>query len=73
MPEPAVVNPPVPPVAPIAAPVVPDAAHVRELVYERFGRQKPPQFDGSWNPVKAEDWIKRLQHIFDYMRLEDHE
>ena len=73
MPEPAAANPPVPPAVPVAAPAAPIAAHVGELIYERFGRQKPPQFDGSRNPVEAEDWIKRLQRIFDYMRLEDHE
>ena len=42
MPEPAATNPPVPPAAPVAAPATPVAAHVRELVYERFERQKPP-------------------------------
>ena len=57
MPEPVAANPPVPPVT---APAAPIAAHVGELIYERFGRQKPPQFDGSRNPVEAEDWIKRL-------------
>ena len=42
MPEPATTNSLVPPAAPVAAPVVPVAAHVGELVYERFGRQNPP-------------------------------
>ena len=55
MPEPAAANPPVPPVAPVTAPAVPIAAHVGELVYERFRCQKQPQFDGSQNPVEAED------------------
>ena len=73
MPEPAAANPPVPPAVPVVALAAPIAAHVGERIYERFGRQKPPQFDGSRNPVEAEDWIKRLQRIFDYMRLEDHE
>ena len=62
MPEPAAANPPVPPAVPVVAPAAPIAAHVGELIY-----------DGSRNPVEAEDWIKRLQRIFDYMRLEDHE
>ena len=38
MPEPAVVNPSVPPAAPVATLAVPVAAHVGELVYERFRR-----------------------------------
>ena len=71
--EPAAANPPVPPTVPVVALAAPIAAHVGELIYERFGRQKPPQFDGSRNQIEAEDWIKRLQRIFDYMRLEAHE
>ena len=55
MPELAAANPPVLPTAPVAALVVPVAAHVGELVYEQFRSQKPPQFNGSRNPVKAED------------------
>ena len=53
--------------APLVAPIV------GELVYERFRRQKPPTFSGTPNPAKAEDWYKKLQHIFGYMRLIDEE
>ena len=42
MPEPAAANPLVTPAAPVAAPVVHVAAHVGELVYERFRCQKSP-------------------------------
>ena len=45
MPEPAAANPPVPPATSVATPTAPVAAHVGELVYERFGCQKLPQFD----------------------------
>ena len=46
---------------------------VGEPVYERFRRQKPPQFDGTHDPSTAEEWFKRLQHIFGYMGLTDAE
>ena len=42
MPEPAAANPLVPPAVLVAALALPIAAHVGELVYERFGHQKPP-------------------------------
>ena len=51
----------------------PVAPVVAEPVYERFRRQKPPMFDGTPDPAVAEDWIKRLQQIFGYMRLIDTE
>ena len=38
-------------------------------MYERFHHLKPPRFDGVIDPAQAKDWIKRLQHIFHYMRL----
>ena len=31
----------------------------------------PPRFDGTLDPATAEEWIKRLQHIFGYMGLTD--
>ena len=46
---------------------------VGELVYEHFRRQKPLVFSGSPDPAKAEDWLKKIQRIFAYMGLEDHE
>ena len=53
--------------APLVAPIV------GEPVYERFRCQKPPSFSGTPDPAKAEDWYKKLQHIFGYMRLTDEE
>ena len=46
---------------------------VGEPTYERFRLQKPPKFDRTPDPATAEDWIKRLQHIFGYMGLTDAE
>ena len=74
-PVPAAPAPPAPPVA-VNAPVPvaqPEVLHVGEPIYERFRRQRPPSFDGSPDPVEAEDWLKKIQRIFAYMRLEDHE
>ena len=53
--------------------VIPVRAEVGEPVYEHFRRQKPPTFNGSTDPVEAEDWLKKVQRIFAYMKLEDHE
>ena len=53
--------------------MIPVRAEVREPIYERFRRQKPPTFNGSHDPVEAEDWLKKVQHIFAYIKLEDHE
>ena len=30
-------------------------------------------FSGSPNPTEVEDWLKKIQRIFVYMGLEDHE
>ena len=46
---------------------------VDEPIYECFKGQKPPLFSGSPNPVEAEDWLKKIQRIFAYMGLQDHE
>ena len=53
--------------------VILSLAQVGKLVYERFRCQKPPIFNGSHDPVEAEDWLKKVQRIFAYMKLEDHE
>ena len=53
--------------------VIPVRAEVGEPVYERFRCQKPPTFNSSTDPVEAKDWLKKVQHIFAYMKLEDHE
>ena len=42
-------------------------------MYERFRRQQPPTFEGTADPSVAEDWIKRIQRIFNFMRLNDEE
>ena len=46
---------------------------VSEPVYERFRKQKPPTFDGHVDPATAENWVKKMQQIFNYMQLSDSE
>ena len=63
--------PPVPNVPVEARPI--QAPIVGEPAYERFRRQQPPIFDGSLDPMVAGDWIRKIQKIFDFMRLTDEE
>ena len=44
-----------------------------EAVYERFRRAQPPSFDGTPDPLAAEEWISRVELIFDMMQISDHE
>ena len=61
------------PVRPEGPAVVAAVPQVGEPIYERFRRQKSPMFSGSPDPAEAEDWLKKIQRIFAYMGLEDHE
>ena len=71
--EPALGEQPQEPVQEALPVVIPVLTQVRKLVYEHFRRQKLPIFNGSHDPVEAEDWFKKVQGIFTYMKLEDHE
>ncbi|XP_012849433.1 PREDICTED: uncharacterized protein LOC105969229 [Erythranthe guttata] len=44
-----------------------------QSLYERFLRMKPSEFHGDPDPVVAEEWIKSLEVIFDYMQMDDRE
>ena len=44
---------------------------IDEPIYERFRKQKPPMFQGTPDPTKAENWIERIQQIFEYIQLTD--
>ena len=46
---------------------------IGQPVYKHFRRLKPPVFSGSLDPAKTEDWLKKIQRIFAYMGLENHE
>ncbi|KAL5539055.1 hypothetical protein UlMin_044547 [Ulmus minor] len=58
---------PVPPRAP-EHPVI-----RQELLYERFRRMKPDEFEGSSDPLVAEEWISSIQTILDFMHLNERE
>ncbi|KAL5554671.1 hypothetical protein UlMin_042072 [Ulmus minor] len=44
-----------------------------EPLYERFRKQHPPIFEGSSDPLVAEEWLRSIKDIFNFMRLNDHE
>ena len=58
-----VVAPPVPALVPI-----PQAGEVdRELLFERFRKQHPPTFEGSTDPLAAEQWMDLIASTLDFM------
>ena len=64
-------NVPVPPILRPNVQLPRMALLIDEPIYERFRKQKPPMFQGTPDPTKAENWIKRIQQIFEYMQLTD--
>ncbi|KAL5556113.1 hypothetical protein UlMin_038349 [Ulmus minor] len=45
----------------------------QEPLYERFRRMKPDEFEGSSDPLVAEEWISSIQTILDFMHLNERE
>ena len=45
----------------------------QEPLYERFGRMKPASFEGSTDPLEAEEWLSSIETILDFMELSDRE
>ncbi|KAL5578237.1 hypothetical protein UlMin_019936 [Ulmus minor] len=45
----------------------------QEPLYERFRLMKPDEFEGSSNPLVAEEWISSIQTILDFMHLNERE
>ena len=43
----------------------------QEPLYERFGKIKPAQFEGSIDPLVAEEWLSSIETILDFMQLRD--
>ncbi|GMN24941.1 hypothetical protein TIFTF001_047694 [Ficus carica] len=69
---------PPPPAVPAqpAAPAVPAAQGGQPVIrqeplYGRFRRMKPPEFEGSTNPLEAEEWLTSLQIVLNFMNLTD--
>ncbi|GMN65394.1 hypothetical protein TIFTF001_034470 [Ficus carica] len=47
---------------------------VREdLLYEQFRRMKMPEFEGSTDPIAADNWLIDIQVILDFIRLTEQE
>ena len=63
--------PPAPIPQPIANPVV--ALQPRADLYEKFRRAHAPEFEGSSDPLVADEWISSIQVILDFMNLTDQE
>ncbi|KAL5564662.1 hypothetical protein UlMin_027826 [Ulmus minor] len=45
----------------------------QEPLYERFRRMKPDEFEGSSDPLVAEEWLSSIQTILDFMHLNERE
>ncbi|KAL5578682.1 hypothetical protein UlMin_011124 [Ulmus minor] len=45
----------------------------QEYLCERLGKMKPPSFEGSTNPLDAEEWLSSMETILDFMELNDKE
>jgi hypothetical protein len=60
------------PVAPAAVPPAPLVRAPEEL-YDRFRRMKAPEFEGSTNPIDADNWLIDLQVALNFLRLNDQE
>ena len=44
-----------------------------EPACERFRKNKPLAFMGETDPLLAEEWIRSIEGIFDYIRITDEE
>ncbi|GMN72167.1 hypothetical protein TIFTF001_052802, partial [Ficus carica] len=66
---------PIAPEVPVAPVAVPPAPRVRtpEELYDSFRRMKAPEFEGSTNPIDADNWLIDLQVILNFLRLSDQE
>ncbi|XP_062088884.1 uncharacterized protein LOC133795448 [Humulus lupulus] len=64
---------PTPPTETPTPPQAPPVVHPMEPLYERFRKQRPPVFEGSTDPLDAQDWKSSLEDIFEFMQLSDRE
>ncbi|XP_022862713.1 uncharacterized protein LOC111382914 [Olea europaea var. sylvestris] len=46
-------------------------ANTMSSIVEQFRRFKPPSFDGKGDPFAAEEWLRRLEGIFEHMNCND--
>ncbi|WP_265653245.1 retrotransposon gag family protein, partial [Escherichia coli] len=75
VPQPAAPAPPAEPVppAPFIAPVPVHQERTPEELYEKFRRMNAPEFEGSSDPIEADNWLVDIQFILDFMRLDENE
>ena len=45
----------------------------QEPLYKRFSSMSPKEFEGSNNPLDAEEWLSSVQLIMEFMELNDRE
>ena len=45
----------------------------QEPLYKRFSGMNPKEFEGSNNPLDAEEWLSSVQLIMEFMELNNHE
>ena len=45
----------------------------QEDLYERLRRTKTPEFEGSTDPLVANEWLAFIQTIFGFMNITDQE
>ncbi|KAL5557774.1 hypothetical protein UlMin_033985 [Ulmus minor] len=45
----------------------------QEPVYKRFCQMKPAEFVGSSDPLEAEEWLRSIETILEFIELSDHE
>ncbi|GMN23867.1 hypothetical protein TIFTF001_047595 [Ficus carica] len=60
------------PVAPVAVPPAPLIRTLEEL-YDKFRRMKALEFEGSTNPIEADNWLIDLQVALNFLRLNNQE
>ena len=73
--DPVIPENPVAPEVPIAHAAVPPAPPVQtpEELYDKFRCMKAPEFEGSANPIEADNWLIDIQVILNFLRLNDQE
>ena len=68
------IRPPVPSLASLAyAQGVLASQMTLEAIYERFHMAQPPSFRGATDPIDVEEWMSRIELIFDMMQISDRE
>ncbi|GMN21072.1 hypothetical protein TIFTF001_040021, partial [Ficus carica] len=63
----------------VELPLVPEGIQVNpplvreDLLFERFRRMKAPEFEGTTDPLEADNWLIDIQVILDFMGITERE